>query len=335
MFSLASKLYFALAGFALATALGYRATTGDRQGELIFFGLALGALVIALAVTATAGQDLEPYVTADAPPDRRPVSPTAAAGASPWPLVLAASAAVLAVTTVVGAPALIAGLIIAFIAGLGWTGQAWREHHSFTPRNSAAVGNRLVAPVALPVGAFLVAAFIAIGVSRVLLHIPEQAATVTFIVVGALVLTTFFVIAARPRLTSAALTGFAAAAFVVVAVAGVSFAAAGERKIVNEHKVETPEQDVVALNTAFVVPSDAVITFAADEQVEVDFTNKDTGTFHNWAVYTSQDTKGKPIFNGRPIDHGRAVYRFTTPGPGTYVYVCDFHSSMKGEFVIR
>jgi plastocyanin len=336
VFSLGSKLYFALAGFAFAVALGYRATTGERQGELILFGVALAVLVVALAVHAIAGQDLASRVTPDAAaPDRRPLAASEAASASPWPLVVAASAVVLALTTISGAPALAGGLIVAFIATVGWTGQAWRDHPTFTPRNRAAVGDRLVIPVALPVGGFLLAAGIAIGVSRVLLNLTETAATAIFIIVGAVVLTTFFLISARPRISSKALTGLAATAFAAVLVAGVGFASAGERPREHKGAPPLPTQDVVAQNLAFKVPSDGVINLPSAKQVVIVFTNKDVGQFHNWALYTSQDAKGHALFDGKPIDHGRAKYTLTTPGPGTYVYVCDFHPAMKGELVIQ
>lgn len=336
MFSLGSKLYFGLAGFAFVVALGYRIATGDRQGELIFFGLAVAALVIGLAVMAIAGQDLEPQLAPDTPaPDRRPVSAAEASAASPWPLVAGAALAVLALASVLGAPALIAGLVIALVVAVGWTGQLWREHPTFTPRARAAVTDRLVTPVALPIGAFLLAATIAIGVSRVLLNITEVAATAIFIVVAALVLTTFFLLSARPRITSRGLTGLAAVAFTGVLVAGVGFASAGERPREHKGAAPIPKVDVLAQNVTFKQPSDGAINLPGDKQVEIDFTNKDAGTFHNWAVYTKQAADGRPIFNGRPIDHGSVVYKFTTPAAGTYVYVCDFHPSMKGEFVIR
>jgi plastocyanin len=109
-----------------------------------------------------------------------------------------------------------------------------------------------------------------------------------------------------------------------VLVAGGAGAGVGEREF-EKHASHTPEGVITAKDIAF---DRNVLAFPADETVELTFTNLDAGTFHNVAIYTEDNA---PVYAGRPIDHGTETYKFKTPAPGTYRYVCDFHPAMTGE----
>jgi plastocyanin len=70
--------------------------------------------------------------------------------------------------------------------------------------------------------------------------------------------------------------------------------------------------------------------------VQIEFANSDPDIFHNVAVYESDDPDAKPVYNGvgfSGIDE--RTYEFETPDSGTYVFVCDFHANMKGQFVVE
>lgn len=219
---------------------------------------------------------------------------------------------------------LVGGLAALVGAGL-WLFDTLRTPGVLDARDAANVDNRLLGPIALPVGAFL-AITIAYSFSRVLLAISETASWVLAFIVAAVVLAILSVIATRgpsPRIVAA----LAAAGLLGTLVAGGAGAAAGERDF-EHHAHEIPTVVVTAKDIAF---DRNVIGLPANSEAEIDLINLDVGTFHNVAIYTD-DEPGTPIFNGRPLAKGEVTYKFRTPAPGTYRYVCDFHPTMTGEF---
>jgi plastocyanin len=151
-------------------------------------------------------------------------------------------------------------------------------------------------------------------------------------VIAVIVLFGLALIAARlPQLRSSALIAVAVFAAVAVVAAGGVGAATGERTFENKAEGGEPIVDVVAQNTAY---DKKVITVPAKaSKIRIVFDNKDTGTYHNVAVYTSD---GKPLFNGKPVPKGIVDYDLAPPPPGTYRFLCDFHASlMKGDFVVK
>ena len=61
----------------------------------------------------------------------------------------------------------------------------------------------------------------------------------------------------------------------------------------------------------------------AAKKMRIIFDNKDTGIYHNVAIYTAD---GKPVFNGKPVPKGIVDYDLQPPPPGTYQFLCDFHA---------
>ena len=334
MLSHANKYLFALAGFALVAFVGYWAAVGERAGTFLLFGLFVGASAVALVVTgATAGEPLPEPAGEGEEATTVVVESASTARPSPWPLAGALVLGLAAVGTAVDGRLLLAAVVAALIPAGGWLGQVWREHAAWTDRLSARLEDRVLVPVALPVGMIVLVLSIAFAVSRVLLALPEKGSTAGALVIAVLVLFGLSLIASRlPRLRSSALVAVAAVAAVAVVAAGSVGAAQGERKFENKGESAEPVFEVTAHNTAFDLKS---ITVAAKaKKFEVVFDNKDVGIYHNVAFYKLD---GTPIYNGKPVPKGIEKFEVTTlPAPGKYEFVCDFHPSiMKGDFVVK
>ncbi|MHB8104156.1 MAG: cytochrome c oxidase subunit II transmembrane domain-containing protein [Dehalococcoidales bacterium] len=92
--------------------------------------------------------------------------------------------------------------------------------------------------------------------------------------------------------------------------------------------------DLIAQNLAF---DKSTITVPAGAAVMINFTNKDNGMPHNFAVYTDS-TATKAIFVGQIVTGpGTTMYMFNAPTkPGTYFFRCDVHPTiMTGSFVVQ
>jgi len=333
MLSHANKYLFALAGFALVGFAGYGIAVGERAGTFLLFGLFVGASAVALVVTgATVGEPVPEPVAEGEEATTVVVESGSTARPSPWPLAGALVLGLAAVGTAVDGRLLLAAVVAALIPAGGWLGQVWREHAAWTDRLSARLEDRVLVPVALPVGMIVLVLSIAFAVSRVLLALPEKGSTAGALVIAVLVLFGLSLIAARlPRLRSSALVAVAAVAAVAVVAAGSVGAAQGERKFENKGESGEPVFDVTAFNTAFNLKS--ITVPAKAKKFEVVFDNKD-GIYHNVAFYKLD---GTPIFNGKPLPKGVEKFEVTAlPPPGKYEFLCDFHATlMKGDFVVK
>ncbi|HVF75867.1 MAG TPA: cupredoxin domain-containing protein [Acidimicrobiales bacterium] len=332
MLSLPTKLLFALAGLALVGAAGYGVSVGERAGIGIFLSLAVAASVAGLAMLVA--RDDEPFVAPDAPPpDPRATTPGAAARGSIFPLLTALAVGVVAVGAAVGAPLVALGIGLTVVVGMGWFGRAWSEHPNWTPRVRERVDYRFLVPASLPILMLLLVLALAASFSRVLLAVDKDLATVIAMVVAIALVAVFAVFALKPRVSPRVLSATAVVGAIATFGAGVAGAAQGERHF-EHHGHAVPEVHVTAKDTAFaeaelVVPGNA-------EKVKIDFTNSDPGIYHNVAIYDGVDADAKPLFNGvgfTGIDN--QTYELKPPPPGTYIFVCDFHVNMRGQFVVE
>ncbi len=108
--------------------------------------------------------------------------------------------------------------------------KVWSEDPTWTPRLHERVSFRLLVPVGLPVAMFLLAATIAISLSRILLAVSKNGSVLIAIVAAVVILGACSWVAMRPRVTSSTVVVLAAAAVVSVAGAGITGVAAGERE---------------------------------------------------------------------------------------------------------
>ncbi|HVE47228.1 MAG TPA: cupredoxin domain-containing protein [Acidimicrobiales bacterium] len=331
MLNLVSKLLFTLSALGVVSAIAYGLAVDERSGVAIFLFLALAATVAGVATSGYAVPDLAPVLPDDAPPpQRRATTVGVAPRGSVWPLVAAGALTALAVGSALGAAGVLVGVIAVVAASGGWFSKVWSEDPTWIPKVKERVSSRLLVPVGLPVATFLLAAFIAISLSRVLLATSKDLAAVIAIVVGVVTLAVCSWMAARPSLPSSVVVSVGVLAAVSILGAGIGGAVAGERHF-EEHGAHHDEViHIVAKETAF---DKKKITAKAGEKVHIEFENHDD-LFHNVAVYSGEGPTSKPIFNGEgfPGEDSRE-YEFTAPPPGKYVFVCDFHINMTGELV--
>lgn len=332
MLNLVSKLLFSISAFGVVSAIAYGLAVDERSGVAIFLSLALAAAVAGAASSGNAVPDIAPVIAADAlPPQRRATTVGAAPRGSVWPALAAAAFTVLAVGAAIGPAMAVVGVVAVVMATGGWFAKVWSEDPTWIPRVRERVSSRLVVPVFLPIAAFLMAAFIAISVSRVLLAVSKNAAALFGIVVGVAILGACAWVAARPRLRPSAIASLAAVAAMSAVGAGIAGAVSGERSF--EAEGGEQEEGVLKISAKEVAFDTKKITAKAGEKLVIEFENYDD-VYHNVAIYTGEDATSKPVFNGEGfVGEDSRTYEFTAPAPGTYVFVCDFHANMKGEFV--
>jgi plastocyanin len=332
VFNTAAKLLFGFAATALALAVGLQVAIGDLDGFVVLMGIFLAAALAALAVAGSGIPDRAPRFGTEVPPvamvavDQSRLSPP-----SLWPLVTAVAAGILAVGLAVGRAMVTIGVVAALVAAVGWLAQDWREDPAFTPREGAKLGDRLIAPFALPALALALIAVIVISVSRVLLAVPKQASIAIAGSMAVLLLVAFFFLSSRPRIARGGLAFLSGFAVVAVVAAGSVSAAAGYRTF--EHPAE-PSQGIV-IRAQKIQYDNRQITVKAEQPARITFINLDKGVYHNIAVYT-QVAGGKPIWNGEPTRGTKKIlYEHVFGDPGTYTFRCDFHpTSMIGVFKV-
>ena len=334
MLNPASKLLLAVSAVALALGIAYWAAVDERAGVTLLLTLAVAGLVLAVAASGAAVPDEAPPVPADAPPpERRATTTGSPARGSGWPALAAVAVATLAATAAAGGPVVIVGVLAVVIAGLGWFGKVWSEDASWSPTVRERLSWRLVVPAGLPVAAFLLAAFIAVSMSRILLAVSKTGAVAIALVAALSILGACAWVAARPRITPSAILALVAVAAVTAVGAGVTGVAAGEREFHHAAEGHGEVVHVVAKEVKFDKPE---IVVHAEEEVTIEFVNEDEAVYHNVAVYESEAPDAAPLFNGEGFaGHDERTYRFEAPEPGSYTFVCDFHPNMKGAFVVE
>jgi len=333
MLNPASKLLLAMATAGTAVGFGYHVAVDERTGMVLLLALGLAGLVLAIAVSGAAVPDEASVVPPDAPaPERRATTTGSPARGSIWPALAAVAVAGLGATAAAGGPVVIAGVLAVVAATAGWFAKAWSEDAAWSPKVRERVSLRLLVPVGLPVAAFLLAASIAVSMSRILLAVSKNGAVAIALVAALAILSACAWVAARPRINSSALLTLVALAVVSMAGAGITGVAAGEREFHHAAGEEHGEAvHVVAKEVAF--DTDEIVV-PADEHVRIDFSNEDLDVYHNIAVYESEAPDAAPLFNGEGFAGlDERTYELESPEPGTYFFVCDFHPNMKGSFV--
>ncbi len=329
MLNLVSRVLLALTVASAALAGAYFVADGDRTGVVLLVFLAVAGLVGGLSTAGNAVPDIAPPVAADSPPGRTAVSASVPRG-SGWPLAAAVSLTVLAVGAVVGVPVVLGGVILLLVVTGGWFARAWSEHPTWTRTVRLRVSSRLLAPIGLPIGGFLLAAVIAVSMSRILLAVSKNAATGVAIAAAVAIFTACYWVASRPRLGSSVIVALSVLAATSTVGAGIAGAIGGERRFEHHEEKEEP-LTIVAREIKF---DKDTIRVEAGKEVHLEFVNEDE-VFHNVAVYDgSGGPDSKPVFNGEGFPgEAERKYEFKAPPAGTYTFVCDFHPNMKGNFV--
>jgi len=323
VFNTAAKLLFGFAAIALVLAIGLQVGVGDLSGFALLMGIFIAATLAGLALAGSGIVDRVPRSGAETPQPVMTAFEPDVPPASPWPLMTAVAAGIVAVGLATGRTLVTIGILAALAVAVGWLAQDWRQDPAFTAREGAKLGDRLIAPLMLPALALGMVALIVISVSRVLLAVPKGASIAIAGSLAVVLLVVFFVLSSQPRVARGGFIVLAGFAVVSLVAAGSVSAAAGYRTF--EHPASSQGIVIHAQNTQFM---EHAISVKAGKAASIAFFNLDKGTYHNIAVYT-QVIGGEPVWNGEPIRGIRKIlYEHVFSTPGSYTFRCDFHPTV-------
>ncbi|MDX1510291.1 MAG: plastocyanin/azurin family copper-binding protein [Nitriliruptorales bacterium] len=197
--------------------------------------------------------------------------------------------------------------------------------------------NRAFLPVVLPLAILAVIGVLVIGFAMILLWNTREAALVLASVAAAGVLIAISLAASQDRLDSFKGTAVALAGVLPV-IAGLLFAVGlfvdvDDSELNINRLPHGPEADLV-------IGADDPITFdatmmvvPADEDVTVEFDNRNTGVPHNWVLFTDDTLTEELASSGDPAPGPDTQVVTFQVGEGTYTFICIVHPNMIGELV--
>jgi plastocyanin len=206
--------------------------------------------------------------------------------------------------------------------------------------------DRLLLPILIPLAAVVALAFVILAFSRILLAVPQEAATPIALAMALNVLTGAALFASLPRLRSWVIKGVLVVGAVILAVGAVTSMAVsgeldelfkGEEKPAAEGPATEPgttppppppDQSVgiIASGITFNV---AELNLPAGQENALPFDNRDAGIPHNVSIYTQQG--GEALFEGEIITGPAKVdYQVPALDAGSYYFQCDVHPQMSG-----
>jgi hypothetical protein len=265
MFTPGFKLYFGIALFLLGGALLYGMsstllveggpTIGDRLqqtgiiqtvtgpitvgwkgpvGNHVGYGLLLAAAGVTafLGCVLVAFRDADPEAEAQLLQVETVPLTRAPSGTNFAPLVGAFAVMLMALGWVAGSFLLFAGIALLVVTAGTWTVRAWAERATGDAEVNRQIYTRIIDPLRVPVVGALLIAFLVLGLSRVLLAVPDvNWSRVIFGVAAVLMLAGVLAVAAAPRIARPLATVLLALAAIAVLAGGIWGVAAGERHI--------------------------------------------------------------------------------------------------------
>lgn len=257
MFTTGFKFFFGLFAAFCAAALLYGYTTGGNHVGPISLGwkggvgdhIGYGVLVALAATSLTVSLVLVSFRDADAAAQARlqglaEVLADRPVAASFWPVVAAFGAGATAVGLVLHPMVFVLGLALITLSLIEWTMDAWADRATGDAAVNRELRNRIMAPIEIPVVGALAIGVIVLAASRILLTVSQLEAVAVAGVVSALILVGAWVYVARPGLGRRLMRGLGVVGAILLLVAGVLSAVAGERdfghhEVDAEHGVDT------------------------------------------------------------------------------------------------
>lgn len=208
---------------------------------------------------------------------------------------------------------------------------------------------RVPLPILIPAAAIVVIGAVTVGLSRVLLSIPPEAATTVALAVSINVLIACALLASRPRMQQTSLVEMAIIVVypviigIVIAQLGIGGGGHGgeaEGSGSSGAPVEggAPVEaggTIVTENFAF---SSSEIVAPAEEDFEITLENEDAAP-HNIYVYPDEGAvpdQAQALFAGDDVPGGdRATYSISGLDPGEYPFICQIHPNMKGTVTVE
>jgi hypothetical protein len=228
MFKVGSKLFLGLTGFAALTLVAY----------LIFVErLALGGVALSMVFAVLVGLSAVMIMINDGDSEVQPRD-VSLVRASMWPLVTVVGFVLFILGLVVAQVYFIFGIVVVLAALTEWLVQAWSESASDDAAHNESARRRLLHPIEFPVIATLGLGVIIFAFSRIMLAISKSAGAVAFIVLSSLVLLVGAIVALRPALKSALVSGICVAGAVGIVAGGIAGQGAGLRPELAEAAAE-------------------------------------------------------------------------------------------------
>jgi plastocyanin len=195
---------------------------------------------------------------------------------------------------------------------------------------------KLPLPLVIPVAALVLIAALTIGLSRILLNVPSEAAVIIALAVALDILGSAAYLAARPRPSPGTLAELMMVALFPVVIGivltQINFSSAeSKRGGARPPAAVTSTATLVANNVAF---EEKTVTVVGTKGFTIHFDNKDSTT-HNFAIYDKQG--GKELFKGDVITGPNTTdYQVKPLKAGTYYFQCDIHpTSMNGSLTVK
>jgi hypothetical protein len=219
MFKVGSKLFLGLTGFSALTLVAY----------LIFVErLALGGVALSMVFATLVGLSAVVIIVNDGDNEVQPRD-ASLVRASMWPLVTVAGVVLLILGLVVAQVYFIFGIVVVLAALAEWLVQAWSESASDDAAHNDSARRRLLHPIEFPVIATLGLGVIIFAFSRIMLAISKSAGAVAFMVLSSLVLLVGAIVALRPALKPAIVSGICVVGAVGIVAGGIAGQGAGLR----------------------------------------------------------------------------------------------------------
>ena len=219
MFKVGSKLFLGLTGFSALTLVAY----------LIFVErLALGGVALSMVFATLVSLSAVVIIVNDGDNEAQPRD-ASLVRASMWPLVTVVGVVLLILGLVVAQVYFIFGIVVVLAALTEWLVQAWSESASDDAAHNDSARRRLLHPIEFPVIATLGLGVIIFAFSRIMLAISKSAGAVAFMVLSSLVLLVGAIVALRPALKSAIVSGICVVGAVGIVAGGIAGQGAGLR----------------------------------------------------------------------------------------------------------
>jgi plastocyanin len=197
-----------------------------------------------------------------------------------------------------------------------------------TPEAHSESRQGLLLPILIPLGSFAIIGVVLFGFSRILLSITPHAATAIALIVAVSIMIVAVVVASRQRLSNGSLFSM------VGSVAGIAMLAGGIAIVTIGAGEEAGGAPQVVTLTA---PKGAAasgfdpttLSVAANQPIELDFSNQDPGVQHNVVIFTADPAKNpdlEALFSGTLVT-GVNETKYPVPPltPGTYFFHCAVH----------
>jgi hypothetical protein len=213
-------------GIVGVISMGYKGGVGEHTGYAILMATTFVSLFLGVIGVITRDGDAEDMALRAGSDHVLAVKPPAGLSI-PAPLA-AFGIACLALGISVSIAFLYLGLAVLFVVGIEWTIQAWSERATGDAEVNAIIRRRVLGPFEVPMLSLLAIAVMALGLSRILLAVPEAVSVGIAVFAAAFIFGSAVLItkSKAPRAIVSAIVTFGA---IAVLAGGIVGAARGER----------------------------------------------------------------------------------------------------------